>query len=253
MQFMDPKRIVFGILALVLFGLFLVNMGRMDAVTEVAREVLPGPVEVEAPDVELEDVIADAPITAPIVEEPAAPSSPLGVLDSIPVTVSAADGYDRDLFGQRWADVDRNGCDTRNDILARDLEAETFRDGTNGCVVITGTLADPYTGKQVAFTKEDAGAVPIDHVVALSWAWQNGAHAWDDATRTRFANDPLNLQATTRSANSSKSDHGPAGWLPDNDAYRCAYLARFIQIVDVYELTFAEADRATTRRELATC
>lgn len=80
-------------------------------------------------------------------------------------------GYERDLFGASWADVDRNGCDTRNDILNRDLTGQSFKPGTRDCVVISGQLADPYTARTLTFTKPDAGAVQIDHVVALSNAW----------------------------------------------------------------------------------
>ncbi|WP_397321065.1 hypothetical protein [Paenarthrobacter nicotinovorans] len=45
-------------------------------------------------------------------------------LQSIPIKGRAPKaGYSREQFGPRWADVDRNGCDTRNDILRRDLKA----------------------------------------------------------------------------------------------------------------------------------
>jgi hypothetical protein len=70
-----------------------------------------------------------------------------------------------------WADVDRNGCDQRNDVLRRDLTEVQAREGTHGCVVIGGMLDDPYTGATVPFEKADAAQVPIDHVVPLSAAW----------------------------------------------------------------------------------
>ena len=92
-------------------------------------------------------------------------------------------GYDREQFGPAWSDVDRNGCDTRNDILKRDLAGETFKPGTHDCVVLTGTLDDPYTGKTIAFSRGQgtSEAVQIDHVVALSDAWQKGAQQLDAA------------------------------------------------------------------------
>src|SRR4051794_11932773 len=106
-------------------------------------------------------------------------------------------GYERDNFGSGWVDTDRNGCDTRNDVLARDLSNETFKPGTRNCVVLTGTLADPYSGRSIAFQRGQGTSddVQIDHVVALSDAWQKGAQAMDGGRRTAFANDPLNLLA----------------------------------------------------------
>ena len=117
-------------------------------------------------------------------------------------------GYNRDLFGSGWVDVDRNGCDTRNDILARDLEPKTFKLGTNNCVVLTGTLADPYSARTINFTRgtETSNAVQIDHVVALSDAWQKGAQSWDGTRRVAFANDPMNLLAVDGPLNMQKGD-----------------------------------------------
>ena len=115
----------------------------------------------------------------------------LAQLETIPVKGRAPKtGYSRDGFGPAWADVDRNGCDTRNDILARDLEGETFKPGTQDCVVATGTLADRYTGTTITFVRGNtsSSAVQIDHIVALSDAWQKGAEQWDAQTRRNFAN-----------------------------------------------------------------
>jgi hypothetical protein len=162
-------------------------------------------------------------------------------------------GYDRDLFGAAWTDTDRNGCDTRNDILQRDLTGETFKAGTNNCVVMTGTLADPYTGQTLSFTKADADAIHIDHVVALSDAWQKGAQSWPGEKRLAFANDPLNLLAVDGPTNSSKSDGDAATWLPPNKAYRCAMVARQVAVKVKYELWMTQAERDATARILADC
>ena len=94
-------------------------------------------------------------------------------------------GYVREQFGPAWADVDRNGCDTRDDVLNRDLVAKEWRPGTHGCVVVAGVVRDPYTGRRLVFAKADAAAVQIDHVVALSDAWQKGAAQWDAAPPAR--------------------------------------------------------------------
>ena len=151
-------------------------------------------------------------------------------------------GYDRDQFGPQWADVDRNGCDTRDDVLARDLTDETFKPGTRDCVVLSGTLADPYTGRTITFRKGDGSSVDIDHVVALSDAWQTGALRWDEARRTALANDPLNLLAVDYSANRQKGDGDAATWLPAERGYRCAYVARQVAVKAAYGLWVTQAE-----------
>jgi hypothetical protein len=162
-------------------------------------------------------------------------------------------GYDRDLFGPAWADVDRNGCDTRNDILARDLTEESFRPGTRNCVVLTGTLIDPYTGRSIVFRKEEAGAVQIDHVVSLSDAWQKGAQQWEPGRRLAFANDPLNLLAVDGPTNASKSDADAATWLPPNLSYRCPLVARQIAVKLGYGLAVTRSEHDAISRVLTSC
>jgi hypothetical protein len=147
-------------------------------------------------------------------------------------------GYDRDQFGPAWKDVDRNGCDQRNDVLARDLVDETFRAGTNNCIVLTGTLHDPYTGTTITFqcgqtTSDD---VQIDHVIALSNAWQTGAQQLDAGTRELFGNDPLNLLATDGPTNQAKGDGDAATWLPPNRGAWCGYVARQVAVKTKYGL-----------------
>ena len=164
-------------------------------------------------------------------------------------------GYDRDNFGSRWVDVDRNGCDTRNDILARDLADETFKAGTRNCVVLTGNLADPYSGKAIAFTRGQSTSddVQIDHVVALSDAWQKGAQGLDATRRTAFANDPLNLLAVDGPLNMQKGDGDAATWLPPNRSYRCAYVARQVAVKVTYQLWMTQAEKNAIATVLSTC
>ena len=150
-------------------------------------------------------------------EPTAQPGSALAIAEGLTVKGRAPKtGYDRDLFGGGWVDTDRNGCDTRNDILARDLTNVTYRPGTRDCVVETGTLADPYSGTLIAFVKGNTTSndVQIDHVVALSDAWQKGAQQWNGNTRIAFANDPLNLLAVDGPLNLQKGDGDTATWLP---------------------------------------
>jgi hypothetical protein len=164
-------------------------------------------------------------------------------------------GYDRDNFGSGWVDVDRNGCDTRNDILARDLADETFKAGTRTCVVLTGNLADPYSGTAIAFTRGQSTSddVQIDHVVALSDAWQKGAQGLDASRRTAFANDPLNLLAVDGPLNMQKGDGDAATWLPPNRSYRCAYVARQVAVKVTYQLWMTQTEKNAIATVLSTC
>lgn len=164
-------------------------------------------------------------------------------------------GYDRSLFGQAWADVDRNGCDTRNDILRRDLTALEPPSGSHRCRVLSGMLHDPYTGRSVAFVRgqSTSSQVQIDHVVALSDAWQKGAQKWSTPRRTSFANDPLNLLAVDGPTNQQKSDGDAATWLPPNKAFRCPYAARQVAVKARYGLWVTGAERDALVRILASC
>jgi hypothetical protein len=161
-------------------------------------------------------------------------------------------GYSRDRFGAAWADTDKNGCDTRDDILKRDLRQTTFRDGAKRCIVTAGVLADPYTGTRVTY-RRGASKVDIDHAVALSDAWQKGAQQWPDSKRRDFANDPLNLLAVDSSTNRRKSDGDTATWLPPNTAFRCAYVARQVAVKKKYGLWVTSAERDAMRKVLGGC
>jgi hypothetical protein len=164
-------------------------------------------------------------------------------------------GYDRTRYGTAWADIDRNGCDTRNDILRRDLASVTVKAGTNGCLVLAGVLHDPYTGTTIDFVRGVATSwhVQIDHVVALGDSWQKGAQQWSAAKRERYANDPLNLLAVDGSSNEAKGDGDTATWLPPNQPYRCAYVARQVAVKRAYGLWVTQAERDAMQRVLRTC
>lgn len=164
-------------------------------------------------------------------------------------------GFDRDKFGPAWADVDRNGCDTRNDVLKRDLRDEKFRPGTHDCVVVSGVLDDPYSGKTITFRRgqDTSSEVQIDHLVPLSDAWQKGAQQWTSAKRKEFANDPLNLLAVDGPLNGQKSDSDAATWLPPRRAYRCAYVARQIDVKAKYDLWVTSAEKDAMDRVLDSC
>jgi hypothetical protein len=164
-------------------------------------------------------------------------------------------GYTRDQFGTAWKDVDRNGCDTRNDILNRDLKSIVYKVSSKDCVVSSGVLIDPYSGDTIDFLRGVATSadVQIDHVVALSNAWQTGAFKFTLEKRTAFANDPLNLLAVKGSLNSQKGDGDAATWLPPRKSYRCAYVSRQIAVKAKYGLWLTAPEKAAILKILNTC
>ncbi len=159
--------------------------------------------------------------------------------------------YSRSQFGSGWAKI--NNCDVRNLILQRDLVDISI--SNDGCVAVQGVLKDPYTGREVEFTrgKSTSDKVQIDHVVALSDAWQKGAQTLDEDARLLFANDSLNLLAVYGQANQQKGDGDAATWLPSNKNYRCRYVARQIAVKKKYGLWVTEAEKATMQRILNGC
>jgi hypothetical protein len=187
--------------------------------------------------------------------QPAYATKAADLLATLPIKGRAPKtGYDRALFGQAWADVDRNGCDTRNDILKRDLTGVAYVNSVP-CKVKSGTLADPYTGTTISFVRGSttSTAVQIDHVVALSDAWQKGAQQLTADQRTAFANDPLNLQATDGPTNIKKGDGDAATWLPPNKGFRCEYVARQISVKATYGLWVTQAEHDAMARILGDC
>jgi hypothetical protein len=164
-------------------------------------------------------------------------------------------GYERSQFGPAWSDVDRNGCDTRNDILNRDLTSIFYKPGTHQCVVLSGTLLDPYSGEKIAFERGVATSsdVQIDHVVALSNAWQTGAFKLTYEKRLALANDPMNLLAVKGRLNSQKGDGDAATWLPPLKSIRCAYVAQQIVVKAKYGLWVTPPEKAAMAGLLAKC
>jgi len=184
---------------------------------------------------------------------PAGASAALARLSVRPASSLA--GYSRDAFGPAWADVDHNSCDTRNDILARDLLHVTYRATSPHCVVATGSFIEPYTGKSVNFVRGTATSarVQIDHTVALADAWTTGAASWTAAARLAYANDPLVLLAVDGPANEAKGASDAAHWLPANLSYRCSYVARQVAVKAKYALWVTLAEKAAITAVLATC
>jgi hypothetical protein len=186
----------------------------------------------------------------------AKPGLAAAVLETLPVKGRAPKtGYSRDQFGQTWADVNRNGCDTRNDILKRDLISITYKPKTRDCVVLTGVLEDRYSGETINFVRGNISSmdVQIDHVVALSNAWQTGAFKLSLLQRTALANDPLNLFAVKGRLNSQKGDGDAATWLPPLKSYRCSYVSQQIAVKAKYSLWVTAPEKSAILGILAKC
>lgn len=173
------------------------------------------------------------------------------VLETLPVKGRAAKtGYARSMFGNGWSS---NGiCDTRNQILYRDLVDPVVDDE---CKVIRGQLHDPYTGRTLDFVRgpQTSQLVQIDHVVALSDAWQKGAQNLSYDERVALANDPLELLAVDGQTNNDKGAGDAATWLPPNKLFRCQYVARQIAVKQKYSLWVTSAERDAMRRVLSAC
>lgn len=202
-----------------------------------------------------------APVSNPAWMKPVVPPRPVpagsaaAALESLPVKGRAPKSdYDRSAFGQAWFDADRNGCDTRNDILRRDLNDIVFARNSR-CKVASGTFHEPYTGARVTFTRgaDSSKAVQIDHVVALGDAWQKGARQLTLQERQNLANDPVNLIAADGPANQEKSALDAATWLPGNKALRCHYVARQISVKAAYGLWVTQAEKDAMGRVLDSC
>jgi hypothetical protein len=189
--------------------------------------------------------------------EPAAYSgTALAALDSLPVKGRAPKtGYSRAQFGPTWADIDHDGCDQRNQVLQRDLTDVAVKPGTRGCVVLTGQLNDPYSGNAIGFTRgvKTSALVQIDHVVALSDAWQTGAQLLTAAERKQLGNDLLELLAVSGRVNDQKKDSDAASWLPPNRAFRCAYVARQVAVKRRYRLWVTRPEHDAIVSVLARC
>lgn len=175
---------------------------------------------------------------------------PRRVLASLPTRPPGSmAGYTREAF-PHWADSDNDGCDTRDEVLARDLTRVTVGED---CEITAGTLRGPYSGEMLRVRGGDADGIHVDHVVALAYAWRHGADDWTERRRRRFANDPANLLAVDAGANIAKSDQGPADWRPDQRSFRCEYAATFVAAAADYRLSIIPADRDALADMLDTC
>jgi hypothetical protein len=193
-------------------------------------------------------------VVQPLTTTPPSGSLASTLLEQLPVKGRAPKtGYSRKQFSDGWAKV--GACDMRNHILARDMTNVKLRaaDGSD-CTVLSGTLNDPYTGKVIAFQRGvNSSAVQIDHIVAVSDAWQKGAQALTAGERHQLYNDPLELIAADGPANNDKGDGDAATWLPPNRDYRCRYVARQVAVKVKYRLWVTQAEHDAIQRVLSSC
>ena len=159
-------------------------------------------------------------------------------------------GYSREEFYKNWPNVD--GCSLRQRIIKREFGESAVLDG---CDVVAGEFEEPYTGKYLKFNSkaEISKGIQIDHVVALSDAWQKGAQYMEKSVRYEMATDPLNLLAVDGPANQGKSDGDAATWLPPNKKFRCQYVARQVSVKYKYKLWVTEAEKTAIHDILVTC
>jgi len=165
-------------------------------------------------------------------------------------------GYARSKYGAAdWADLDHDGCWTREEVLQRDLVKKTYKKSGRCRVVAAGVLRGPYSGKTMTFKRgsRTSGLVQIDHVVALMDSWQKGGQQFTPAQRLVFANDPLNLLAVNDKLNQQKGASDAASWLPPDKAYRCAYVARQVAVKAKYRLWVTAAEKDAIARILTGC
>ena len=185
------------------------------------------------------------PTTQPQTTQPPAPSDPVGLR----IEPEYVGGYDRDLFAD-WYDADRNGCNTRKEVLiAESLDPVQIG---SGCTITGGRWFSIYDNVETT----DSSKFDIDHMVPLSEAWGSGAWNWNADQRKHFANDldqPFFLIAVTASSNRSKSDRDPAEWMPPNSGYHCEYVRVWIEIKRAWDLSVDQAEHNYLAQKLASC
>ena len=176
------------------------------------------------------------------------------ILEKLEVKGRAAKtGYDRTMFYSSWPTID--GCSLRQRIIKRELGSTAVISSEDNCSVISGEYDEPYTGSHLVFYQKSdfSSGVQIDHVVALSDAWQKGAQNLSSEERYNLATDPLNLLAVDAKTNQGKSDGDAATWLPPNKSFRCAYVARQVSVKYKYNLWVTSAEKNAIENVLKTC
>ncbi|MDQ4125445.1 MAG: HNH endonuclease family protein [Actinomycetota bacterium] len=184
---------------------------------------------------------------------PDAVASPaaVAVLSELVVAPEAAgEDYDREAFNH-WVDADKDGCDTRQEVLLLESRAQTTLEPSR-CRVATGEWHSMYDGVVVT----NPTTLDIDHMVPLKEAWESAASTWTDEQREAYANDldaPLALLAVTASTNRSKADRDPAEWKPPDRSTWCAYAQAWASVKAKWALTADTGEITALEEMLATC
>lgn len=207
--------------------------------------------------------ILESPAVAESTENPTSPASSNDAISGAPLAVNILEqleikgrapktGYNREEFYKSWPTIE--GCSLRQRIIRREIGESATLDADK-CTVVAGEFDEPYTGSHLVFhTKaEFSKGIQIDHVVALSDAWQKGAQYKTAEERYNLATDPLNLLAVDASANQGKSDGDAATWLPPNKAFRCQYVARQVSVKHKYSLWVTQAEHDAIAHVLEAC
>jgi hypothetical protein len=156
-------------------------------------------------------------------------------------------GYDRKLF-KHWIDADKNGCDTRKEVLIAEAIVKPKKGAK--CKLTGGKWISAYDGK----TYKKDSSLDVDHMVPLAEAWRSGAWAWTAKQRQDFANDLSDsraLIAVSASSNRSKGDQDPKTWLPTKG--KCTYIESWVAIKVRYSLTFDTGELSVIQSYFTSC
>ncbi|MFE3205688.1 HNH endonuclease family protein [Embleya sp. NPDC059237] len=196
-----------------------------------------------------------APISSPAAAGagPGTVTAPLSsLIAALPVHAEGSrDGYGREQF-KHWIDADRDGCDTRAEVLL--AEATVQPEVTRRCTITANT--GQWWSWYDETTQTDKFDVDIDHMVPLGEAWDSGAAAWTAAERQAYANDlddERSLAAVHDSTNQSKADRDPAQWMPPAASATCRYLTDWVVVKTRWGLSVDTAELAALNRIQARC
>ena len=246
---MSPRIILALVFAALSLGSIL--RGPVESVVPVPPTPTPAIVDESEPSPPGEPSPSNEPTAIPS-GDPLAPGtyrSALEALLTIPVMSERRDGYDRELF-RHWVDADRDGCDTRREVLI-DESIYAVSIGAS-CAISGGTWRSSYDGVETANER----SLDIDHMVPLAEAWDSGAYAWDPARREAYANDLDDLRsliAVSAGSNRSKSDRDPSEWLPTVEAYRCRYASDWVAVKLRWSLTVDSLEQGALTAILRNC
>jgi len=182
--------------------------------------------------------------------QPVATVPPLEGLAKIVVANEYKSGYKRSLFGEN-KDVDKDGCNTRAEVLERDSLVPVKKTGAR-CTITSGKWASAFDGRTWLQSRD----VQIDHLVSLKEVWDSGGWAWSAAQRSDYANDLANritLNVVSKNENAKKGEKDPSNYLPTLVSYRCTYLANWVAVKVQWKLSMDQSEYGRTKKLLEGC